>query len=75
MFGRVILMSANIKIKQVLLEKNMTVTQLAEKMGITQQALSQKLYRNKFSYNEYEQIADLLDCDVVTVMRDTKKIF
>lgn len=68
-------MSANIKIKQVLLEKNMTVTQLAEKMGITQQALSQKLYRNKFSYNEYEQIADLLDCDVVTVMRDTKKIF
>ena len=68
-------MSANIKIKQVLLEKNMTVTQLAEKMGITQQALSQKLYRNKFSYNEYEQIADLLNCDVVTVMRDTKKIF
>ena len=68
-------MSANIKIKQILLEKNMTVTQLAEKMGITQQALSQKLYRNKFSYNEYEKIADLLDCDVVTVMRDTKKVF
>ena len=53
----------------------MTVTQLAEKMGITQQALSQKLYRNKFSYSEYERIADLLDCDVVTVMRDTKKMF
>jgi len=68
-------MSANTKIKQVLLEKNMTVTQLAEKMGITQQALSQKLYRNKFSYNEYEKIANLLDCDVVTVMRDTKKAF
>ena len=53
----------------------MTITQLAEKRGITQQALSQKLYRNKFSYSEYEQIVDLLDCDVVTVMRDTKKVF
>ena len=53
----------------------MTVTQLAEKMGITQQALNQKRYRNKFSYQEYEQIVDLLDCDVVTAMRDTKKAF
>ena len=68
-------MSASIKIKQILLEKNVTVAQLAEKMEITQQALSQKLYRNTFSYNEYEKIANLLDCDVVTVMRDTKKTF
>jgi len=75
MLDGVIFISANTKIKQVLLEKSMTVTQLAEKMGITQQALSQKLYRNKFSYTEYEQIADLLNCDVVTVMRDTKKAF
>ena len=68
-------MSANTKIKQVLLEKNITVTQLAEKMGITQQALSQKLYRNTFSYSEFEKIADLLDCDVVVTMRDAKKSF
>ena len=68
-------MPANIKIKQILLEKGMMVTQLAEKMGITQGTLSQKLYRNTFSYEEYVYIADLLGCDVLTVMRDTKKAF
>lgn len=68
-------MPANTKIRQILLEKGMTVTELAEKMGISQEYLSIKLYRNRFSYKEYEEIADLLNCDVVTIMRDTKKMF
>ena len=68
-------MSAKKKIKQILAEKDMKVSDLAKKMGLTKEYLSVKLYRDTFSYKEYEKIADLLDCDVVTIMRDTKKMF
>ena len=68
-------MAGKITIKHVLLEKKMNVTQLAEKLGTTQGDLSNKLYRNTFSLREYLEIMDVLDCDVVAVMRNTKKQF
>lgn len=68
-------MSASKKIKQLLIERNMGIKDLAEKLEITPQNLSNKFYRDTFSYKEYEKIADILDCDVKTVMRDTGKEF
>lgn len=62
-------------IKQLLIERHMTVKDLAEKMGIKAQSMSNKLYRDSFSYEEVIQIADILDCDVKVITRDTNKEF
>ena len=68
-------MSAGKIIKQVMLERNVSVKDLAGKLGIEPQSVSNKLYRDSFSYKEVEKIADILDCDVPLITRDTKKIF
>ena len=44
-------------------------------MGIQAQSMSNKLYRDTFSYEEVEKIADILGCDVKLVTRDTNKAF
>ena len=44
-------------------------------MQITPQAMSTKIYRDTFSYSEVVKIADILDCDVKIITRDTKKEF
>lgn len=55
-----------------MVDKNISVKELAEKLGTTPQILSNKLYRNTFTYNDYVYICDLLGCDVKTVARDSK---
>ena len=64
-------MSASKTIKRIMLDKEISVKVLAEKLGITSPVLSNKLYRDTFSYNEYVKIADILDCDVKTISRGT----
>lgn len=68
-------MEAGKVIKQLLLEREMPIKKLAEKMQITPQAMSTKIYRDTFSYSEVVKIADILDCDVKIITRDTKKEF
>ena len=68
-------MSASKKIKQILIERNMSVKELADKLEMTPQNLSNKFFRDTFSYKEYEKIANILNCEVKTVMRDTGKEF
>ena len=62
-------------IKQILLERGMTVRELAEKLGILPQSMSNKLNRDSFSYAEVVKIADILGCDVAVITRDTGKKF
>ena len=62
-------------IKQLLIERDMTVKSLAEKMEIQAQSMSNKLYRDSFSYEEVEKIAGILGCDVKVITRDTNKEF
>lgn len=64
-------MSATKTIKKIMLDKNITVKFLAEKLNIMPQVLSNKLYRDTFSYNDYVAIANILGCDVKTISRDT----
>lgn len=64
-------MSATKTIKKIMLDKDITVKFLAEKLNITPQVLSNKLYRDTFSYNDYVAIANILGCDVKTISRDT----
>lgn len=68
-------MGASKQIKQVLLEKNIKVAVLAEKIGMKPSALSTKLYRDKMSYSDVLEMADALECDVKLVDRKTGKTF
>jgi len=63
------------KIKIVLIKRNMTVKELASRLGYTSQNLSNKFRRDNFSINELTKIADILDCDLESnfVMRDSRE--
>jgi len=62
-------------IKQLLIEREMSVKELAEKLDINAQSMSNKLYRDNFSFDEVIKIADILNCDVKVITRDTEKAF
>lgn len=65
-------MSASKTIKKIMLDTDISVKDLAQKLGCSPQVLSNKLYRDTFSYADYIKIADLLGCDVKTIVRDSK---
>ena len=62
-------------IQVVMLEKNIKISDLAEKINMKPQPLSNKLYRDTMSYSDVEKIADALGCDVKIVDRETGKTF
>jgi DNA-binding Xre family transcriptional regulator len=62
-------------IKQILTERDMSVKQLAKALDMTPQNMSNKLFRDSFSFKDFVKIADILNCDVKVVTRDTKKEF
>lgn len=68
-------MGASKQIKQVMLEKNIKINELANKLEMKPQPLSTKLYRDTMSYADVEKIADVLGCDVKIVDRETGKEF
>ena len=68
-------MGAAKAIKQLMQEQNMSVSQLASALGIQAQSMSNKLYRDSFSYDEVVRIADILGSDVKLVVRETGKEF
>lgn len=68
-------MSASKVIKQIMIERGKGVKELAESLGIAPQSMSNKLYRDSFSYEEVVKIADILNCDVKIITRDSGKLF
>ncbi len=70
-------MSASKRIKQIMIEHDINVKNLTEKLDFVSspQALSNKLYKDNFSFSDVEQIANALDCDVKIVDRETGKEF
>lgn len=68
-------MGASKAIKQLMQEKDISVKELAAMLGINAQSMSNKLYRDSFSYDDVVLIADKLNCDVKIIMRDTGKEF
>ncbi|EFI69502.1 MULTISPECIES: helix-turn-helix transcriptional regulator [Lysinibacillus] len=64
------------KIRIALIKRNMTLTQLAEKLEVSQPNLSKKLKRNNFHEEELRKIAELLDMkyEAHFVMEDGTKI-
>jgi DNA-binding Xre family transcriptional regulator len=68
-------MGMAIKIRTLLLERKMTIKELAQKIGTNGSNLSNKLSRDNFSEKELREIAQALDCDydATFTMRDTGK--
>ena len=68
-------MSMAIKIRTILLERNMTIKQLSEKLGYNGNNLYNKLNRDNLSEKDLRAIADALNCDYdgVFTFRDTGK--
>lgn len=62
-------------IKQIMYEQNVSVSQLASALGIQPQSLSNKLYRDSFSFDDVVRIADILGSDVKITIRETGKEF
>lgn len=52
------------KIKSILIYKDMTITDLSEKLGKSVQNLSNLLKKDNFRESELAEIADKLDCDL-----------
>lgn len=61
------------KIKVILNRRNMTISQLAEKLGQSRQNMSNKMSRDNFTEKELLDIATALDCtfNAVFTMNDT----
>lgn len=69
-------MDTTMKVKRLLLEKNMNITQLAKKIGTSQPNLSKKLQNNSLSVADLEKIAIALDVkfDLHFTLENGKKI-
>ncbi len=68
-------MSMSEKIRIVLVKRKVSITELADSLGISQSNLSNKLKRDNFSEKELLQIAETLNCDFkgIFVMKDTRE--
>ena len=68
-------MGMAIKIKTILLERDMTIKELSEKLGYKGSNLYGKLDRDNFTEKELRAIADALGCNYegVFTFRDTGK--
>ena len=66
-------LSISEKIKIILGRRNMTLSELAKKLGTSRQNLTNKMTRNNFSERDVRQIADVLNCDYDSLFtfRDT----
>lgn len=64
-----------LKIKTILLERNMSIKELANEIGISGNNLSNKFARDNFSEKELQKIANVLNCDYdgIFTFRDTGK--
>ncbi len=69
-------MSASKVIKQIMVETDTSVKDLATMLGMkSSQVLSNKLYRDTFTFEDYVKIANLLGCTVQTVVDSNGKIY
>ncbi|MFQ9872249.1 MAG: helix-turn-helix domain-containing protein [Oscillospiraceae bacterium] len=68
-------MSMSKKIKMILLERNMTIKELSDKLGYEGSYLYNKLSRDRMTEAELKKIADVLGCDYdgIFTFRDTGK--
>ena len=62
-------------IKQLMLESDTNINQLAELLGIQPQSVRNKLSRNSFTLAEFEKVINILDAELHVVSKKTKNIY
>lgn len=62
-------------IKQLMLESDTSVNQLAELLSIQPQSVRNKLSRNSFTLAEFEKVINILDAELQVVSKKTKNIY
>ena len=62
-------------IKMVMLDKDVKISELANRLNMDAKVLSVKLSRNNLSGNSIGDIANALDCDVKFVDRSSGKVY
>lgn len=66
------MIETNEKIRILLKRKNVTITELSEKIGTTRQNLTNKLKRNNFNENDLKLIASTLGCTLSITFQDNE---
>jgi len=68
-------MGMALKIRTILLERNMSIKELSDKLGYKGTNLYNKLRRDNLTEKELLEIADILNCDYdgIFTFRDTGK--
>ena len=68
-------MGMALKIRTILLERNMSIKDLSDKLGYKGTNLYNKLRRDNLTEKELHEIADILNCDYdgIFTFRDTGK--
>lgn len=61
-----------LKIKEIMQEKGISVTQMSEKLGVTRQSLYRCLNRNP-TMNRLKEIAEILNVSPKDLFQDEKK--
>lgn len=62
-------------ISQLLLERNMNISDLASELNMKPQSLRNKLSRGNYSVSDFQEMLKILDCDLQVITNDTKKVF
>lgn len=62
-------------IKQLLIERGLTVSDLAEALNMQPQSLRNKLNRNSYSVADFVAMLDALDADLIAVARGSGQTF
>ena len=63
------------KLKQICIDRDITLKELSRRHGSLYSTFKNKLGRNTMRFAEVEQLMDELDCDIVFVDRKTKKVY
>lgn len=68
-------MGMSLKIRRILLERNMSIKELSDKLGYNGTNFYTKLRKDNLTEKELHRIADVLDCDYdgIFTFRDTGK--
>ncbi|MCL2694877.1 MAG: helix-turn-helix domain-containing protein [Clostridiales bacterium] len=68
-------MSVSSKIKALINLKGIDHAGLAKRLGISSQALSNKLHRQSFTVADLIKISACLDCDLAFIVDDMQRIY
>ena len=60
---------------QLIIARNLTLPELAKNLNYEPQAFRNKLNRGTYSLNDFIEILNALECDLIVQTRDTKKTF